>query len=97
MTEKFALTQIDKTVIMKFNFITMELTIGGYSKHRQFIEAIIENYWAVQQMPDMKFPQKNKIRYSIRCVPAKYRDVIKKIQEEGAIICEQIRAHGRLL
>ena len=97
MVEKYALTQIDRTVIMKFNFLKMELIIGGYSKHRTFIESIIEEYWDLQAMPEMQFPQRNKIRYVLRCVPAKYREIVKKIESAEAIIIERIHVHGRLL
>jgi len=97
MVEKYALTQFDKTVIMKFNFLTMELTIGGYSKHRQFIESIIQQYWNLAEFPEMKFPQKNKVRYTTRCVIAKYRSVVQAMIADGAVIVEQIRAHGRML
>lgn len=97
MIEKYALTQVDKTVIMKFNFLKLELIIGGYSRHRQFIENIIEQYWDLQTLPEMTFSQKNKLRYSARMVSAKYREIIKKIQDDGALTIEQIRAHGRTL
>lgn len=97
MVEKYALTQIDRTVIMKFNFLKMELIIGGYSKHRTFIESIIEEYWEVQSMPEIQFPQRNKIRYTLRCVPAKYTEIVKRITAGEAIIIERIHAHGRLL
>lgn len=97
MIEKYAISHMGKVVIMKFNFLTLELTIGGYSKHRQLLENIISQYWSVDEIPEMKFSQRNKIRYTSRCVIAKYRTIIQNMIMDNALTIEQIHAHGRLM
>lgn len=97
MQEKYMITHDGKAIILKFNFITMELTIGGYSKHRAFIENIITTYYNISAVPEMQFPQKNKLRYTIKCIPAKFREVLNNITSDNAVTIEQVRAHGRML
>jgi hypothetical protein len=97
MQEKYMITHDGKAIILKFNFLKMELVIGGYSKYRPFIESIITTYYNVSVMPEMQFPQKNKLRYTIKCVPAKFREVLNAIKNDNAVSIEQVQAHGRIL
>jgi hypothetical protein len=97
MQEKYMITHDGKAIIFKFNFLKMELTIGGYTKHRPFIESIITTYYNVSVIPEMQFPQRNKLRYTIKCIPAKFREILAAIKNDNAVSIEQVRAHGRML
>lgn len=95
--EKFAITKGEQTFILKYNLITQQCVIGGYSKLRLLIEDFLQAYFTVSEMPEIKFAQRNKIRFEFKYPMNEYRKSVNKIREENAVIFEQIKTHGRMI
>jgi len=95
--EKFAVTKGEQTFILKYNLINQQCVLGGYSKLRIIIEDFLSCYFRLEQMPEIKFAQRNKIRFEFKYPMNEYRKSVNLVRDEKAVIFEQIKTHGRMI
>lgn len=86
MIEKYVIHLSEGGIVaIKFDILKKQVTVGGRSRFRRWMESIVQDYF---QLPisEMKWTQRNKVRYIMFCTKKKFDTAIDLLQEHGVVV-----------
>lgn len=89
--------------ILKFHMVQMELTIGGYAVHFEFIQYIINDFVLAEGPIEVSdggenlHTQRNKVKYVFNMKKVNFAKLIDRIEHGSALEVHRIKSHGRMI
>lgn len=93
--ERYFIILGTEKLAFRYSYTKAELVIGGFSRNRIDMKTIIEKYIDCE-MPEPKFIQTNKVRFSMR-VPSKVFDDAVELLRKNNYQLIPTKTHGVLM
>lgn len=83
MYEKLIVDGDGFKVGVKYNHKGNRIIVGGFLKHREFMEILLTDYFKVENLPGIKKIQENKIKLDTYLGLRKWREGLIKLKEDN--------------